>query len=250
MFEQSVVATHRAKPWTFAVSVAMEAAVIGTGVLISVVQLQRLDVPVNHRLMAPPLPGPHIEDVVRVIDVVREHSMSVGHRIFPTAIVSVPRAIPSTTPQIVDPPDMFVGGSGVGTGQSAASVVGPVDGYAAVAPPVIRIKPPVEQKAATAPPPRAPMRVSQGVQAAKLLKMVTPEYPRMAVVARVSGTVRLLGIIGKDGTIQNLQVVSGHPMLVPAALAAVKQWVYRPTLLSGEPTDVIAPIDVIFTLSR
>ena len=68
--------------------------------------------------------------------------------------------------------------------------------------------------------------------------------------ARVSGTVRLQGIIGKDGSIQQLQVLSGPPLLINAALDAVRQWLYRPTLLNGEPVEVIAPIDVIFRLSQ
>ncbi len=65
-----------------------------------------------------------------------------------------------------------------------------------------------------------------------------------------SGTVRFTAIIGKDGTIQNLQLVSGHPLLVPSATEAVKQWVYKPTLLNGEPVEVITQIDVNFTLSQ
>ena len=60
----------------------------------------------------------------------------------------------------------------------------------------------------------------------------------------------LNAIIGKDGTIQNLKVVSGHPLLVPAAIEAVKQWVYQPTLLNGEPVEVVTQIDVNFTLSQ
>ena len=58
-----------------------------------------------------------------------------------------------------------------------------------------------------------------------------------------------MGVIGKDGTIQNLRVVSGHPLLVNAALEAVRQWRYQPTLLSGEPVEVIAPIEVVFSLN-
>ena len=73
-------------------------------------------------------------------------------------------------------------------------------------------------------------------------------YPALARSARVQGTVHLLGVVSKDGTIQKLQVLGGHPLLVAAAVDAVKQWVYRPTLLNGEPVEVIAPIDVIFTL--
>ena len=77
-----------------------------------------------------------------------------------------------------------------------------------------------------------------------------PVYPPLAKQARIQGTVRLNAIISRDGTIQNLQLVSGHPLLAPAALAAVKQWVYEPTLLNGEPVEVVTVIDVNFTLSQ
>ncbi len=85
---------------------------------------------------------------------------------------------------------------------------------------------------------------------AKLVRKVIPEYPPIARAARISGVVRLIGTIGKDGTIRNLQLVSGHPMLAHAALEAVQQWVYKPTLLNGKPVEVIAPIEVNFTLSQ
>jgi protein TonB len=85
---------------------------------------------------------------------------------------------------------------------------------------------------------------------AKLVKKVIPEYPALAKTARLSGVVHLLGVIAKDGTIQNLQLISGHPILAGAALAAVRQWAYQPTLLNGRPVEVIAPIDVNFTLGQ
>jgi periplasmic protein TonB len=62
--------------------------------------------------------------------------------------------------------------------------------------------------------------------------------------------VRLVGVIAKDGTIEQLRVVSGNPLLVGSAVAAVRQWVYRPTMLDGQAVAVIAPIDVIFTLAQ
>ena len=89
-----------------------------------------------------------------------------------------------------------------------------------------------------------------GVQMAKLIKQVIPIYPPLARSTRISGVVHLVGIIAKDGTIRNLQVLSGHPLLTKAALDAVSQWIYQPTLLSGEPVEVICPIDVNFTLSQ
>lgn len=108
-------------------------------------------------------------------------------------------------------------------------------------PPLVREPEPQKQA-------QGPMRVSGGVQMAKLMKKVIPEYPTLAKSARVSGVVHLIGIIGRDGTIRNLELVSGHPLLARAAFQAVQQWIYKPTLLNGEPVEVIAPIDVYFNL--
>ena len=104
---------------------------------------------------------------------------------------------------------------------------------------------PAVQKASS-----APIRVTSDLQMAKLLRKVIPEYPPIARTARISGVVRLIGTIGKDGAIQNLQLVSGHPLLARAAMEAVQQWIYKPTLLNGVPVEVIAPIEVSFTLGR
>jgi periplasmic protein TonB len=79
---------------------------------------------------------------------------------------------------------------------------------------------------------------------------VIPIYPKFAIIARVSGTVHLIGTIGKDGRIEQVKVVSGPSLLVQAAVDAVRQWVYRPTMLNNKPVEVIAPIDVIFSLSH
>ena len=83
---------------------------------------------------------------------------------------------------------------------------------------------------------------------AKLINRVVPAFPEMARRLRVSGTVRLLGIIGKDGRIRELRVLSGHPLLRQSALDAVGQWVYSPTILGGQPVEVEAPIDVNFEI--
>jgi protein TonB len=101
------------------------------------------------------------------------------------------------------------------------------------------------------PPPKAtPQRIRQGgnVQQAKLINQVRPVYPPLARQARISGTVRLQAIIAKDGTIMQLEMLSGHPLLVQAALDAVRQWRYQPTLLNGEPVEVVTTVDVVFTL--
>jgi len=94
------------------------------------------------------------------------------------------------------------------------------------------------------------IRVGGNVQQTKLIDKTRPLYPPEAKQARIQGVVRLDAIIAKDGTIANLTVESGHPLLVPAALEAVKHWVYQTTLLNGEPVEVATVIDVNFTLSQ
>ena len=82
-----------------------------------------------------------------------------------------------------------------------------------------------------------------------LISRVNPVYPPIARQARVQGAVVLKALIAKDGTITNLELISGHPMLAPAAIDAVKQWRYRPYLLNGEPVEMETQIQVNFTLS-
>ncbi len=88
------------------------------------------------------------------------------------------------------------------------------------------------------------------VTAARAIYQPRPEYPALARMARVQGTVVLQAIIGQDGAIQDLKVLSGHPLLVKAAIDAVKTWRYQPTLLNSEPVDVLTEIDVTFTLGE
>ena len=84
----------------------------------------------------------------------------------------------------------------------------------------------------------------------ELIFQPKPEYPPLAKMARIQGTVRLDAVISKDGTIQDLKVISGHPLLVKAALEAVQRWRYQPTLLNGDAVEVATEIDVNFTLAE
>jgi protein TonB len=93
------------------------------------------------------------------------------------------------------------------------------------------------------------VRVSQGVTQGLLIRKVQPNYPPLARQARIQGSVLLQAEISKDGTIENLHLISGHPMLAPAAIEAVKQWRYKPYILNGEPVEVETQITVNFTLS-
>ena len=90
------------------------------------------------------------------------------------------------------------------------------------------------------------VRISQGVIAGMVIYRVEPEYPLLARQARIQGEVVMTAIISKEGTIENLQVVSGHPLLLQAALNAVKQWRYRPFMVSGEPVEVETKITATF----
>ena len=106
---------------------------------------------------------------------------------------------------------------------------------------------PILAKTATG---RVPERVSAGaqVQERNLITRVDPIYPPLAMQARIQGVVRFRVVIGKDGRVLNVQLVSGHPLLVSAATDALRQWVYRPTLLNGEPVEVVTSVDVNFAL--
>ena len=153
-----------------------------------------------------------------------------------------PKAIPKDVKIIKeDAPDMDAGVQGGVPGGvpggSMGGVIGGVIGGMGGAPP---------------PPKPTQTRIKQGgqVQAAMIINRVQPMYPPLARQTRISGTVRLHAIIGKDGSVQQLEVINGHPLLVQSALDAVKQWRYRPTLLNGEPVEVDTTIDVIFSLNQ
>jgi TonB family protein len=100
--------------------------------------------------------------------------------------------------------------------------------------------------------PAGPSRIRIGgtVQQSKLISQPHPIYPPDAKAARIQGVVQLSAVIGKDGSIQKLEVISGHPLLVPSALEAVQQWKYQTTLLNGNPVEVATQIDVNYTLSQ
>lgn len=94
------------------------------------------------------------------------------------------------------------------------------------------------------------VRVSQGVMAGRLVTKVPPEYPDAARDQRIQGVVVLAVIIDREGSVSNIQLISGHPLLAPAAIEAVKQWKYKPYLLNGEPIEVETQVTVNFTLAQ
>ena len=160
--------------------------------------------------------------------------------------LTAPKTVPKEIKMIVEseePPSAAGVVGGVPGGVAGGALGGMLGG--AIAPPPPPPPPPPKPKA-----PTAPIRVGGNVQQANLIKQPKPVYPPLAKAARVQGTVKFQATISKDGTIQNLQLLSGPPLLVQAAMQAVQQWQYKPTLLNGEPVEVITTIDVNFTLSQ
>lgn len=182
----------------------------------------------------PPPPPPAATPVVKVQKI--ESEIDDGQLRTPTAI---PKKIAMIKEEEAPPPSAGVGVvGGVPGGMPGGQMGGVIGG-------IISSTPVAVPKVAT--PQR--VRVSQGVTEGLLMKKVQPQYPALARQARIQGAVVLQASIGKDGNVQNLRAVSGHPMLTPAAIEAVKQWKYRPYFLNGEAVEVDTTITVNFTLA-
>jgi protein TonB len=153
-----------------------------------------------------------------------------------------PPTIPSTIAilneqTVASAPDIDQGGGVIGaTGNRARGVIASIGTSVEIAPP------------STTSAPSHPIRVSRWAEG-NLIYRVQPIYPPIARQARIQGTVQLRAIVSKVGTIENLVVLRGHPMLVSAAIDAVRQWRYRPYLLNNEPIEVETEITVNFILS-
>lgn len=162
-----------------------------------------------------------------------------------------PKTVPKQVASIKDipevaPPSVEPGVVGGVPGGVAGGVLGGVlGGVPAAAPP----PPPPPKPEPVKPTTPSRVRIGGQVQAAKLLHEVEPQYPELAKEARVGGVVRLKAIIGANGRVQDLTLLSGQPLLVNAAMNAVRQWVYKPTYLNGVPVEVLTEVDVDFHLS-
>ena len=250
MFEQTFVEGRgqTTKSWAIVVSFIAQCLMIGVAILIPLIitdSLPRTQL-TSFLVAPPPPPPPPPPPAAAPVKAVR-----MVPRQFDAGRLMAPKVIPKEIAMIKEdelPPVTgnvgVVGGipGGVPGGTPGGVIGGIISSVPQAAPP----PPPV----VAAPKPVAPQRIRVGgnVQQAKLLNQPKPVYPPLAKQARIQGTVRFNAIIGRDGAIANLQVVSGHPLLVPSALEAVRQWKYQPTLLNGEPVEVVTQIDVNFTL--
>jgi len=251
MFEQTFVGGGQTKTtWTMFGAMLAQMVLVGIAIIIPMIYFDVLpSATFSSFLVAPPPPPPPppppaAAPPVKVVKVIP--------RQFDAGKLMAPKVVPKDIATIKEdelPPSASSGSGVVGgvPGGVAGGAPGGVLGGILGAVPTAAPPPPPPKKE---PPPPSRIKVGGNVQQAKLVRQPRPSYPPLAKQARIQGVVKLSAVIAKDGTIQELSVISGHPLLAPAALEAVKQWVYQPTLLNGEPVEVSTQIDVNFTLSQ
>src|SRR5499427_47066 len=245
MFEDSLIESggklKSKRGMTTTISFLIQVALIGILVLIPLLFTEALP---KQQLMTflvappppPPPPPPPAAVPIKVVKQIQSDLVN-GQLRTPTKI---PEKVQMIKEEEAPPPVMattgVVGGVPGGVpGGSMGGVIGSVLSATPVAVPKI------------ATPQR--VRVSSGVSQGLLIRKVPPTYPPLARQARIQGTVILQAQISKTGDIENLTLISGHPMLAPAAIEAVKQWKYKPYLLNGEPVEVETQVQVNFTLA-
>jgi periplasmic protein TonB len=240
MFEQTFVqgTGEVRKPWSMAASFTAQSVVVGIILTIPLMQTARIVWAPPVILYSPPRPVPP--------------PVKVEVRTSAQTVASIVRAV--FQPAFTGPthvPIKIVTTGGYDVPAIPLTGIGDPAGTGAL-PFIASFEPaqPAQVEIAPAKPKPTSIRASTGVQQAMLIHEVKPPYPVLAKQARISGVVRLAAVIARDGTIQHLQVITGPALLVKAALDAVQQWRYKPTLLSGEPVEVITEIDVNFTLSN
>ena len=239
--------------WTTAMGFTGQAVLIGCALLAPLVSPQtlgRASLVVTTLVTpgAPPAPAPPDTRVVPVPHHAAGASAS-------THVFTAPGSVPTMVPKPGDDPPEFTGndiavpgsvpgGIGVG-GPGGNSILTQVMGEVPVVRPPVVERPPVTVATAPVKPPRVSV-----VRLGTPIYRVEPIYPSIAKQVRVSGVVELLGVLGTDGRIHELKVLRGHPLLIGAAVDAVRQWIYAPTLLNGQAVEVSAPITVNFILKQ
>jgi protein TonB len=239
MFEQTFLSEPKTarKPYSMVLSLLLQILVIGVLCLLPIVFTEVLpSMQLKDVLAAPPKPPAALKWKAAATRLTTASPRALLLSNLPLKNV---RAAPSRPAELGPPPSLDVGDSGTQGGvpygvMSAASMP-------SAPPPAAKPKPqPQVQK---------PIRVGS-ISAANLVHMVQPVYPAIARANRIQGTVEFTATISREGAIENLTLVRGHPLLIQAAREAVLQWRYRPTLLNGEPVEVITDIVVNFTLNQ
>jgi len=222
------------------ISFAMECLLIGVLVIVPLMFTDALPTQQLLTLLVapppPPPPPPAAQAVTKVVRQIQSELLNNGQLRTPSRIPAQVQMIREEEAPALPSTGGVVGGvpGGIPGGQ-LGGVLGGIISHTSTLPIVPRL----------APPPK-PIRISQGVTQGMLIHRVEPTYPPLARQARIEGQVLLKAIIAKDGSIKELALVSGHPMLAPAAIEAVKEWRFRPFLLNGEPVEVETSVTVTF----
>ena len=229
------------KPLMVAASAIAHMVTIVLLVLIPLIQTQAITIPaIDKSLLAPRIEASKSVDVFSVQPRIRKHTQSDPN------ILTVPDSIPEKIEYVDEPTNPSIGLPPPDTNGLGTLLRGLINPETEIAAPAVPSPPPPP------PPPTVvkaePIRQGGNVQAANLIHRVNPVYPPLARQARVQGVVVLEAVISKEGSIESLRVVAGHPLLNEAALDAVKQWKYRPTMLNGDAVEVITTVTVTFTL--
>jgi periplasmic protein TonB len=234
MFDQLVVSsahpTKTHKSWTVALSAIVQSIILGILILIPLIYTEALPKGMLNTFLVAPAPPPPPPPPAAPVKTVR------APKIVQLNKMVAPTVIPKNVAMIKDEaPVIYTNGGGVDGGTGNGILNGIIGSGGSGPPP---------------PPTKAPSRIRVGgnVQAASLVNKVTPQYPPIAKTAHVSGTVVLHAIIAKDGSIQELQYMSGPPLLMKSAMDAVREWRYKPTMLNGDPVEVDTTISVVFSL--
>src|SRR5678815_380233 len=242
---------HSKKPATLIVSVLVHGSLIAALVMIPLLQIPLLPEVSAFAPLAPPA-GPRAIELVPTV--VGGPSRGTAAPVVPTGPLTAPTAVPIDIARVVDTPvGNCVGclpssGGGNGPGFPDGAVFS-IDGPRVAPPTPPPPAPPPAPPKAPDPVPSEPVPMTSTLMQSKLIFTVQPEYPMLAARTRVQGTVVLEAVVTRSGTIDpsRLRVVRGHPMLTPAAVEAVRKWRYQPTVLNGEPVEVLAEITVNFT---
>jgi protein TonB len=218
--------------WTMILSAIVQISALSVLILIPLIYTQALPKAMLATLLVappppPPPPPPPVKAIIKPVA-----------RLIQSGKLVQPRAIPKDVAVFKEaelPPDVV-------NDTNQGGVFGGIPGQGIMA-----------GNGSVLPPPKsaaAPARIKQGgaVTAASIITQTRPAYPPLARQARIQGVVVLHAIIDKDGKVAQLEVVSGHPLLVQSALDAVKQWRYKPTQLNGDPVEVDTTIQVTFTM--
>jgi protein TonB len=233
LVESSVVRKKTNTGWAVILSTFVQVCVLVVLILIPLIYTQALPkAMLTTLLIAPPPPPPPPPPPAEVPKVIKPVA-----RLIQQGKLMQPRAIPKEVAVFKEadlPPEAPVNAGGVLGGVDQGLLGGLGAGPAIAAPPP--------------PPKQTRIKLGGQVVAAKLLAQPQPVYPPLARQARIQGNVVLHAIIDKDGRVGELQVISGHPLLVQSALEAVKNWRYQPTQLNSEPVEVDTTITVSFVL--